>query len=42
MRGMSLGITVPHLFSPISASSAESESYIIKFRFNVYGTFQVK
>ena len=41
MRNTSLIITVPHLFSPISASSAESKSYIIALRFNLYGTFQI-
>ena len=41
MRNTSLFITVPHLFSPISAFSAESKSYIIALRFNVYGTLQI-
>ncbi len=39
MRNTSLPITVPHLFSPISAQSAESKSYIV--RFNVHETFQI-
>ncbi len=39
MRNNSLVITVPHLFSPISAFSAESSLYII--RFDVHETIQI-
>ena len=42
MGNTSLIITVPHLFSPISKFSAESNSYIITPRFKVYETFQNK
>ncbi len=37
------GITnaVPHLFSPISAFSAESKSHIITLRFDVHETLQI-
>ena len=31
----------PHLFSPISACSAESKSHIIALRFNVQETIQI-
>ena len=41
MKNASLNITVPHLFSPISAMSAESKSYIIVLRFIVHETFQI-
>ncbi len=34
-------ITVPHLFTSISAFSAESKSYIIALRFNVLETLQI-
>ena len=40
MRKATSTITVPHLFSPISAFSAESKSHIITLRFNVHETFQ--
>jgi hypothetical protein len=39
MRNTSLAVSTPHLFSPISAQSAESKSYIV--RFNVHETFQI-
>jgi hypothetical protein len=39
MKNASFNITVPHLFSPKSAFSAESNSYIV--RFNVHETFQI-
>ena len=39
MRNTSFNITVPHIFSPISAFSAESNSYNV--RFNVHETFQI-
>jgi len=42
MRNTSFAITVPHLFSPITAQSAESQPYIITLRFNVQETFQIK
>ncbi len=35
-------ITVPHLSSPISALSAESNSNITTLRFNVHETFHNK
>ncbi len=38
MRNTSFTVSIPHLFSPISAPSAESNSYIV--RFNVHGTLQ--
>ncbi len=41
MGNTSFIITVPHLSKSISALSAESKSYIITLRFNVYGTFQI-
>ena len=40
MRNTSFNITVPHLFSPISAFCAEIKSYTITLRFNVYETLQ--
>ncbi len=39
MRKENLSITLPRLFSPISAFSAERNPYIM--RFNVHGTFQI-
>ena len=41
MRNTSFNITVPHIFSPISAFCAEIKSYIITLRFDVYETFQI-
>jgi len=41
MRNTSFTITVPHLFSPISAFSTESKSYIIALRFNFRETPQI-
>ena len=41
MKNTSFAITVPHQFSPISALSAESKSYIVALCFNVHETFQV-
>ena len=41
MRNTSFTITVPHIYSPIAAYSAESKSYIITSRFIVHGTFQI-
>ncbi len=41
MRNTSLIITVPHLFSPISAISKEIKSYVNTSRFNVYKTLQI-
>ena len=41
MKNTSFTITVPHIFSPISALIAESKSYIITLRFNVHETFQI-
>ena len=41
MGKTSFNITVPHLFSPISAMSAESKPYISLLRFKVYGTIQI-
>jgi hypothetical protein len=41
MRNTNFTITVPHLFSHISAFSAESNSYIIIFRFNIDQTLQI-
>ncbi len=38
MRNISITITVPHLFSSVSAFSAEIKSYIM--RFNGYETLQ--
>ncbi len=39
MNNTRFHITVPHFFSPKSAFSAESNSYIV--RFNVHETFQI-
>ena len=39
MNNTRFHITVPHLFSPISAQSIERKSYIV--RFNVHETFQI-
>ena len=41
MRNTSLVITVPNLFTPKSALSAESNSYIIKLRFKFHKTLQI-
>ena len=41
MRNTSIDITLPHLFSPISAFSAESKSNTVALRFIVHGTFQI-
>ncbi len=41
MRNTSFTITVPHLFTPISVQSAESNSHIITLRFNVQETIQI-
>jgi len=41
MNNSSSSITVPPFFSPISAFSAESKSYIIALRLNVHETFQI-
>ena len=41
MRKTTFTITATHLFSPISAQSAESKSYIVTLRFNVHETFQI-
>jgi hypothetical protein len=41
MRNTNFTITVPHLFSHISAFSAESNSYIIIFCFNIDQTLQI-
>ncbi len=41
MRNASFYITVPHIFSSVSAFSAESEPSIITSRFIVHGTFQI-
>ena len=41
MRKSTFIITVPHLFSPISAFSAESKSNIIALHFKVHGTIQI-
>ena len=41
MRNTSFTITVPHLFSPKSAFSAEIKSYIIALRFIVHETLQI-
>ncbi len=40
MRNTGFTITVPSLFSPLSAFSAASRSYIITFRFNIHETLQ--
>ncbi len=42
MRNTSLVITIPHLFSPISALSKESNSHIITLRFKIHETLQIK
>ncbi len=42
MENTGFNITVPHLFSPISALSAESNSYIVALSFNVHETFHNK
>jgi hypothetical protein len=39
MRNTSSTVSIPHLFSPKSAFSAESNSYIV--RFNVHETYQI-
>ena len=39
MRNTNNTVSKPHLFSPISALIAESNSYIV--RFNVHETFQI-
>jgi len=41
MNNTSTTITVPHLFTSISAFSAESKSYIDALRFIVHGMFQI-
>ena len=41
MKNTGFDITVPHLFSPMSALGAESNSYTITLRFNIHGTFQI-
>ena len=41
MRKATFTTTVPHLFSPISAFSAESKSYIITLCINVHETIQI-
>jgi len=41
MRNTSFTITVPHQFSPISAQSVESNSYIITLRFTVHERIQI-
>ncbi len=41
MRNTSFDITVPHLFSPISALSKESNSHITTIRFKFHGTLQI-
>jgi hypothetical protein len=41
MQKATIAVTVPHLFSPLSALSAESKSYIITLRFNIHGTLQI-
>ena len=41
MRKTGFTITVPHLFSPISAFSAESKPYIIALHFKVHETLQI-
>ncbi len=42
MRNTSFTITVPHIFSPISAFSADGKSNIIALRFKIHGTLQIK
>ena len=39
MENTGFNITIPYLFSPISAFNAENKPYII--RFNVHETFQI-
>jgi len=39
MINTSFTVSIPHLFSPISAQNAESNSYIV--RFNIHGTYQI-
>jgi hypothetical protein len=41
MRNARFNITVPHLFSSISAFGAEINSYITTSRFNVHETIQI-
>ena len=41
MRKTTFIITATHLFSPISAQSAESKSSIITLRFNVHGSLKI-
>ena len=41
MKNTGFNITVPHLYLPKSALNAESKSYIITLRFNIYGTLQI-
>ena len=41
MKRNSITVTVPYLFSSISAFSAESNSYIIALRFNIHGALQI-
>ena len=41
MRKATFTTTVPHLFSPISALSAENKPSIFALRFRVHRTFQI-
>ena len=41
MRKTHFAITIQHLFSPISALSAESKLHITPLRFNVHETLQL-
>ncbi len=41
MKNNSFTITIPHLFSSVSARSAESNPYIISLCLNVYEMFQI-
>ena len=41
MRKTTFASAIPHLFSPISALSAESNSHIITPRFKVHETLQI-
>ena len=41
MRNTIITVSNPHLFIPISAQSAESNSYILALRFTVHETFQI-
>jgi len=41
MRNTSFTVSNPHLFSPNSAFSAESNSYILSLRFKVHGTLHI-